>query len=278
MLSGQYGGASEGPKQCRQHITPASNPVKSNPVSNPVKQSSSFDSDPHEGSTEMVDLAQFVANRASRVKNPSPRTPSRSTEFNNADNVSRQLAEDSHQIWGWVIYRCTYDSPSDWTEFINRLNFYIHSTLTFDNGLDMLESLDYHVFDDCEKFDGAHPADVRGHFREWVVTAPQREQQGPDASARRSQRYNYCLHVDREALESVLAGPAPPGDELGDGFVNLVCLETRGGMRPEYNGDEREQCWMRIEYHGLMLGWYSQFRQPGSWFTEYRPPPQVAHL
>lgn len=228
-----------------------------------------------------MDLAQFIATRASRVKNSSRRTLIRGTDFNNADKVERQLAEDSHQIWGWVIYRCTYESDADWNEFMNRLRFYIRETLVFENGLDMLESLIYHVFEDRTQFDGAHPADVREHFRQWALTAPQ-EEQGPGAQARQLQRYRYCVHVNQEALQSVLAGEAPPGDSLGDGFVNLVCLDTRGGRRAESiearNGDERELCWMRIAYHGLMAGWYSQFRKQGSWFTEYRAPPQVGHL
>jgi hypothetical protein len=94
----------------------------------------------------------------------------------------------------------------------------------------------------------------------------------------RSQRYNYCLHVDQDALQSVINGPAPPSDTLGDGFVNLVCLKILGGMRPEhtYGRDEKDHYWMRISYTRLMASWYHQFRPQGSWGNEYRIPPEVA--
>lgn len=223
----------------------------------------------------VVDLAEWVRTRGQRVQNPSRRTPDRSTDFNNADKVERQLQEDGHKIWGWIIYRCTYESDKDWEEFLNRLRFYIHETADFHNGLDMLESLDYHIFEDRNLFDGAHPSTICEYFKQWTVTAPQQEQ---GSEAKSSQRYRYCLHVDQTALLSVINGSAPPEDNLGDGFVNLVCLPGWwGGLRPEHteDRDEREHCWMRVEYSSLMLGWYSLFRGQSSWFTEYRVPPEI---
>jgi len=125
--------------------------------------------------------------------------------------------------------------------FMERLRYYMKSTLQFDNALDMQTSLDYWVFDDHGQFDGAHPSTVREHFAQWVAYAPQQEQ-GQGKYAMRSQRYNFCLHVDQDALQSVISGPAPPADKLGDGFVNLVCLRILGGMRPEHTHgrDERD--------------------------------------
>lgn len=112
----------------------------------------------------------------------------------------------------------------------------------------MLESLDYHVFEDRNIFDRAHPSTIREHCKQWASTAPQQEQ---DSEGKSSQRYRYCLHVDQTALLSVINGPAPPEDNLGDGFVNLICLPGWwGGMRPEHteDRDERDNCWMRVEY------------------------------
>jgi hypothetical protein len=51
--------------------------------------------------------------------------------FNNADNIERQLQEDGHKIWGWVIYRCTYKSNEEWASFMDRLRYYIESTLRY---------------------------------------------------------------------------------------------------------------------------------------------------
>lgn len=228
------------------------------------------------------DFEKWIRNRAQRVKNPSKRTPDRDTHFNDADSVERQLAEDGHKIWGWVIYRCTYEDDEEWTEFMHRLRYYIEDTLRFDNALDMLSSLDYQVFDNRETFDRVHPSVVREHFEKWTATAPEQEQ-GEGKSEGYSQRYNYCIHVDQEALQSVISGSAPPADNLGDGFVNLVCRDgpnVLGGMRPEHteDRDERDLCWMRITYYDLMVGWYNLLRRQASWFNEYRIPPEVGSL
>ncbi|GAB7352084.1 hypothetical protein MBLNU459_g2585t1 [Dothideomycetes sp. NU459] len=205
-------------------------------------------------------LLSWIQNKAQRVKDPSPRTPDRSTNFNNADNVERQLQQDGHKTWGWVIYRCTYQSDQEWEEFMKRLKYYINDTLAFENGLDLLESLNYHVFEDRTLFDGTHPSAIRQHFERWTVAAVQDEQGTDSQRYTRSQRYRYCLHVDQDSLRSVIDGPPPPEDNLSDGFVNLVSLDT--SIRPELSEgrDERDHCWMRIAYHGLMVSWYSLFR------------------
>ncbi|KAG9692004.1 hypothetical protein KCU95_g7615, partial [Aureobasidium melanogenum] len=223
----------------------------------------------------MDGLREWIRTRALRVQNPSPRKPAMDTANNKADVIERQLQEDNHKIWGWVIYRCTYSSDRDWADFMSRLSFYIQQSLQEHNGHDMMESLDYQVFEDRALFDAAEPATVREHFRQWVQDAPQREQAVP---AMRSQRYNFCVHVDEEALQSIISGPSPPGDELGTGYVNLVCLEISGGVRAEFETDntELDRCWMRVTYQDLMPTWYINFRTQGSWFVEYREPPQVA--
>ncbi|KAI7210372.1 hypothetical protein KC333_g8261 [Hortaea werneckii] len=226
-----------------------------------------------------ADLLDRVRNRAKYVRNPSRRTPDRETAFNDADNVERQLQEDGHKIWGWVIYRCTYENDEEWAEFMRCLYFYIEKTLRFHNALDMQASLDCQVFEDRDRFDNMHPSAVREHFTQWAATAPQQEQ-GKGAYHWRSQRYNYCLHVDKDALQSVIGAPAPPADNLGSEYVNLVCKEIVGGMRPEHTDgrEKRDYCFMRINYQSLMVGWYSQLRPQGSWSNEYRIPPEVAKI
>jgi len=94
----------------------------------------------------------------------------------------------------------------------------------------------------------------------------------------RSQRYNFCIHVDEEALQSIISGPPPPADALGTGYVNLVCLNVLGGVRAEFETEntELDRCWMRVTYQDLMPTWYNLVRTQGIWFTDIYEPPQIA--
>jgi len=223
----------------------------------------------------MVDLQEWTRTRALCVRNPSRRKPDMETEHNKADKIERQLQQDNHKIWGWVIHRCTYSSDTAWAEIMSRLESHIRESSRLHNGLDMMESLDYHVFEDRAVFDSASPVTVREHFRQWVQVAPQHEQGAPGM---RSQRYSFCVHVDEEALQSIISGPDPPADALGAGYVNLVCLNILGGVRTEFETENTglDRCWMRVSYQDLMPAWYILFRTQGMWFTEYRQPPQIA--
>src|SRR2546423_15191719 len=93
----------------------------------------------------------------------SRRTPQYSTHNNNADNIERYLQEDGHRTWGFVIYRCTYESDDDWGQFMERLRDQIRCTLEIDNGLDMMDSLSITVFEDRSILDGASTSVVREH-------------------------------------------------------------------------------------------------------------------
>lgn len=96
----------------------------------------------------------------------SRRTPDSSTFFNNADNIERQLQADEHKIWGWVIYRTTYDNEDDWKECLSRLRRRIEESLRSCGGLDMLDSLDCTVIEDRERFDGASTSIIREDFKQ----------------------------------------------------------------------------------------------------------------
>lgn len=220
-----------------------------------------------------------------RPQSPSPRTPRISTHNNNADNIERYLEEDGHRTWGFVIFRCTYESDDDWEQFMERLRYRTQRRLEGHNGLDMMDSLRITVFEDRSVFNGASTSVVREHFKQWVVTAPQQEQgTGPALS----QRYRYCVQVDAVALESVIHdAPAPPGlDTSSKGFVNVVWKDwepSSPNARGEEIGEPIEGCivhdvgWMRVAYQDLMVGMYHYLRDYNDWYNEYRRPPIVAH-
>ena len=206
-----------------------------------------------------------------------------STHFNNPDNIERYLQEDGHRTWGFVIYRCTYESDDDWDQFMERLRYRIREVLEIYNGLDMIDSLSMTVIEDRSILDGASTSIVREHFKQWASTAPQQEQgTGPALS----QRYRYCVQVDDEALESVIHdSPAPPEpDTISDGLVNLIWKDWE-----PYRPDPREEVeepiegctlnnvgWMRVAYPDVMVGMYYYLRDYNDFYREYRRPPEVA--
>jgi hypothetical protein len=211
----------------------------------------------------------------------SRRTPQYSTHNNNADNIERYLQEDGHRTWGFVIYRCTYESDDDWDRFMG-LRDQIRCTLEIYNGLDMMDSLSVTVFEDRSVLDGASTSVVREHFKQWAATAPQQEQgTGPAL-----QRYRYCVQVDAVALESVIhdSPSTPQPDTISDGFVNLIWKDwepSRPDSREEVE-EPIEGCmqhkvgWMRVAYQDVMVDVYHYLRDWNDWYSEYCCPPQVA--
>jgi hypothetical protein len=97
---------------------------------------------------ETVRLAEWFRNRPRRVKSPSCRQPNRSWHFNDADRIERQLQEDGHRTWGFVIYRTTYANDDDWTEFLKRLRFRMEETFDGYYGRDILDLCTLTVLED----------------------------------------------------------------------------------------------------------------------------------
>ncbi|OBT75711.1 hypothetical protein VF21_05961 [Pseudogymnoascus sp. 05NY08] len=198
------------------------------------------------------------------------------THFNDADNIERQLREDGHQTWGFVIYRCTYGSDDDWNKFMELLQHRIRRSLEFYDGLDMMDSLSLTIIEDRSTFDDASTSSVREHFRQWAATAPNAEQ-GEGIGPGQSQRYRYCIQVDDGALESVM-------EDENDGYVNLIQKdwEPHTADAREPAEDPIEDCtlhdigWMFVDYRYVMVGMYDMLRGLNDWYLEYRRPPKVA--
>lgn len=121
--------------------------------------------------SKMYELALLDINSA--------RTPDLSTIFNAADVIKRQIREDGHQKWGFVIYRYTYTSDEDWKVFMERLRYRIRNTLERCNGLELMDSLCLTVLEDEANLANSSTAVIREHFKQWSSIAPQEEQAGP---------------------------------------------------------------------------------------------------
>lgn len=222
---------------------------------------------------------------------PSRRTPELSTNLNTADHIERYLQADGHRTWGFVIYRCTYDSDDEWNEFMERLRYRIRQTLEFYNGLDLIDSLSLTVIEDREKLDDVEASVVREHFKTWAETALQREQ-GAQAhmqsefQAWESQRYLYCIQVDAEVLESVVHwAEAPPAiDARSEGFVKIISRywEPYGARDRDPPQEPIEGCteddvgWMMVDYTNV-VAFYHLLRSRHFWYSVYKRPPKVAH-
>ncbi|KAL4809775.1 hypothetical protein BDV18DRAFT_129663 [Aspergillus unguis] len=223
--------------------------------------------------------------------NPSKRTPDRSTFNNEADTIERLLQHDKFRSWGLVIYRCTYTSNSDWDELMRRLCFCVTEMLKWHNGLDMLESFAPTVLEDT-RFDGATTATVRDHFKQWVVTACQKEQgiAWQDAQYAESPRYKYCLMIDEEAMQSVLEVDMDRLIWLNDSaYVKLIRRDWPDTFEdgeelaaaPSVMDDQEpiEGCtlndvgWMKVRADRAQME--SHFHMP-DWKTQYFRPPEIA--
>jgi hypothetical protein len=95
---------------------------------------------------------------------PSKRDPTREKSLNAADNLERELQKIGFTKWGFVIYRCTYQSQEDWDKFMDMFLYTITDYFEFHKGLDMLESFYPTVFKD-PSFNSATTALLRTYFR-----------------------------------------------------------------------------------------------------------------
>ncbi|RMY10557.1 hypothetical protein D0867_08356 [Hortaea werneckii] len=91
----------------------------------------------------------------------------------------------------------------------------------------MVDALDWSVQED-PSLDGATKDEVRRRFKEWVNLKAEVPNGFDDFKRqflmRENPRYNYCIHVDSDAMESVTPQPPVLGGPEGPmpGYVNVV--------------------------------------------------------
>jgi hypothetical protein len=138
--------------------------------------------------------------------------------------IDRYMILDKHRVWGWVIFRCTYDSDEDWDKFMDYMRRALRKALERNGGLDLLDSCSITVIEDEETLDDASTAFVREEFKKWCCSAPQQEQgTGPT----RSQRYQFYIQIEEESLHSVLH-EAPSQRTLIE--MQVVMSTSSGGI------------------------------------------------
>lgn len=239
-------------------------------------------------------------------RNPSKRTPELKFSSNAADRLEKALNEAGFQSWGFSIYRCTYQSDSDWAEFLRRYRWHVADSLERANGLDLLESFKMTVFDNRALFGGVGSstgtATIREHFQQWATTAIQEEQGvSPDMlgfADVEAARYRFCLFVDEESLQSVLQVPLEDCFNK-NAFVNMLNgwwkEETIDDHDPEFlEDDELESVrrelngynhiegytvndvgWMKVTFCAAELKGFRRMGEHGEWDRFYVRPSEI---
>jgi hypothetical protein len=254
--------------------------------------------DDHIVSTHKTSLAQRLSSR-----NPSKRTPDTADSIDNtADELELALKEAGFRTWGFVIYRCTYRSDSDWAEFLRRYRWHVAHSLECHNGLDLLESFQLTVFENEALYSNASTTTIRENFQQWARTAIQDEQGvSPDMlrlSSIQAARYRFCLFVNEESLQSVLR--ARPDDCLdGRAHVNMLSgwwkpasledfsaedIEEFGaeglledGYDPIEGYDVKDVGWMKVDFCDAGLSGFVAMGENGTWDDYYERPPKICY-
>ncbi|KAL4755872.1 uncharacterized protein BDW70DRAFT_167344 [Aspergillus foveolatus] len=193
----------------------------------------------------------------------SKRTPWLPFAFNEADVIERNMQDDGFQCWGITIYRTTYESDSDWEEFLRRFLRRVRKTLAYYDGLNMGDSF--------------WPT-IRDAFKEWAVTACVTEQ---GVTYERAEwaftaRCRLCIMVDEEALRSVLDTPV---EELNNLMILDPCELLEGEeddtYEPLYSCTMEDVGWMKVRYSRAQIVASSTMRHGSDWDLEYRRPPGI---
>ncbi|KAL9623269.1 MAG: hypothetical protein Q9160_002376 [Pyrenula sp. 1 TL-2023] len=135
---------------------------------------------------------------------------------NDSQHVRDLLSYRRQNKWGFIIYRCTYKNDAQWARFMELLNEWTRQNLEYDKALDLMDSLDWNIRED-PKLDGTSKREIRRIFNEWLDQYADYRDTSP--------RYEQCIMVDQECVESVLDG-AQPSDENSlikdHGYVYLI--------------------------------------------------------
>ncbi|KAK5705770.1 hypothetical protein LTR17_021359 [Elasticomyces elasticus] len=215
--------------------------------------------------------------------------------------ISRRFRNLGHKYWGFTVYRCTYSDDLAWEQLMTRLHRYARESLEESGMEDLVEFLDIPVHEDAE-LEGASKDVVRRRFKTWLATDAHRERLHADAKIidiggrGTTPRYLFCLHVDEEALRSVIPihDDTSTPDETIDirdrgGFLNLIdanwalpCEEEAEEMRREHEVEDpydegfeavdgcrmQDVGWMRVDIRLVMPGFYAEVLH-GYWEFNY---------
>lgn len=193
----------------------SSSPKKSRPSSVPRKYSTfrngkSFSADP-----ELIAILNRRTRKAGPFAGP-------------AGRIRQTLQVEGHTKWGFVVYRCDYADDEAFMKLLSNIYHEAAYCLKVLEAEDLQPALDFTVKEDRKSLDGATIDQVRGIFNEWVKSDEAKAENNNTAypAIVKYPRYNFCIHVDADAIDSIVRrAPQPPqydADEIG--YVTLVQL------------------------------------------------------
>jgi hypothetical protein len=188
------------------------------------------------------------------------------------DRMDRHLKAMGHDKWGWVVYRCTYSSDDDWSEFMKKMKALSKEWFDFYFATEAMRKKHIWTFiDDRDRLENASKSDVRRMFKEWIYS-PEAAAEQPNAEGPMSKvgtaRYRFCMHVD-EAYESDDDGE----DDEDDGDSGEACEDY---ILPEIEGCTDEDVGWTKASIGIILGRYISLCNPRFWYAYYSRPPLIA--
>jgi hypothetical protein len=216
-------------------------------------------------------------------------------ESNDLLLIKPALQDLGYRYWGYTVYRCTYSDDEAWSRFMATLYNDARENLEYSCTEELMDSLNYHVHEDTAILDGASKKLVRRRFREWVHSPEAMTERVSEYESRpklakgwmTNPRHEYCVHVDEEAMRSVLSS--------GEGYVNLVkadwalpnaeeaaCRRRHSEAEDPFDDGEEsiEGCtmhdvgWMKIGLYSL-TGAYVRLNET-TWDISYMRPPSIA--
>jgi hypothetical protein len=214
--------------------------------------------------------------------------------------VMDQLKRLKHDKWGYVIYRCTYEDDAAWDRFKQIVHERTQEDLQdSDDTPELADYLEWTFVEDRATLDGASIPRLRERFNLWAAEAvvaenPRARIRTPDCCPTAvSGRYNCFIHVDEEALQSVVAAPGL-NRYSEPGYVNLVnsLWEPMGDRYYDHGYDpddplnevlepidgcvEENVGWMRVQLRLAFSAYlYVGAGDAESWYLSYRRPPEV---
>lgn len=205
--------------------SPLNHPASSPPLSFPSTDTAMSASS---GPAPDDDFDPFLA--------PAEGDPKESTAWNPTISVMRRT---NHRKWGFLVYRVYYGDDAAWQRFMDILNRATDNLVREMAKPYILPFLNWTEMQDRTTFDGASKDDIREHFQTWVRSRSV-ERDGPGVEGNeilmRSPRYQACLYVDKEAMESgsITEHPFPlnPTGVYLDVKGRLVLLDSQ--LRDEW--------------------------------------------